>query len=292
MIRPPGRRFAARLVGGEPEVTNGAAGSAIKGIHVMSTNAAKSPIAAKSPAPWVYKESPAVEQLPAASPQTGFEPHVTSKMLDVPGFAAGARLSVFTISRDQRLSRWDLVEEDKSLSTSISETPGAVTGANNRQYFDCRTTLGDDAESSTSAGVGGEGNRATPNDIVTSASDEMRAELLQRGEHGLRKRTRQGRKEEQRRWRLRWRAGCVTDVCDINGLDAVPLVDDSQLREHVGDETDHLPRSPPATTLGESEGTTAKMHEQSPVKEEACTSPAALVAVSGQGLQLVLFGAC
>lgn len=266
MTRLPGRRFAARLVGGKPEVTNGAAGSAIKGINVVSAFPVKHPV------PPVSGESTVVEQHPA-SPQTGFEPHVAAKTPGIPGFAAGVRLhhspialSVFTISRDQRLSRWDLVEEDKSLSTSIPETPG------------------DGADSSSSAGLGGEGNCATRNAdvVVVAASDELRALSLQRQE----------KKVEQRRWRLRWRAGCVTDVCDISGLDVITVVDDSQ-RDMMGDESsDNLPCS--LTTLEQGKGATIKLNEQSPspAEEEGSASPAALVAVSGQGLQLVLFGAC
>lgn len=285
-------------------MTNRAAGSAIKGINVVSAAPVKSPVppvSGKSTAAFAASPvSPVVEQHPAPL-QTGFEPHVTAKMPGVAGFAAGARLhrspialSVFTISRDQRLSRWDLMEEDNSLLTSVSETPIIVTGTNDRQYSDSRTR-GDDADSSSSLGLGGEGNRGTRNaDAAVAACDELRAVLSQQGGDGLRQRTRQEeKKEEQRRWRLRWRAGCVTDVCDISGLDVVPLIDDSPQEEAMGDQSsDHLSCSPSDTALEEGEGTTVKLNEQGAGEEEASASPAALVAVSGQGLQLVIFGAC
>lgn len=273
LICLPDRRFAARLVGGKPEVKNGAAGSAIKGIHVLSAVPVKSPVFDQHPAP----------------PQTGFEPHETAKRPSIPGCRLHhppVALSVFTISRDQRLSRWDLKEEEKALTASSSETPGVGIGANDRQPSVGRT-LGDDADNSSSEGLGGggEGNPATGNAYVPAS--DVPAVLIQQGEHGLRQRVRQDQEEEQKRWQLRWRAGCVTDVCDISGLDAVSLVDSHQ-QETIGEESsDNLPCSPSATTLEEGEGATVKLHE-----EEASASPAALVAVSGQGLQLVLFGAC
>jgi len=153
--------FAVRLVGGTPEVTHGAAGSAIKGVGVLPRN------------------------LPAPA---------GSSVLPVAGNAASPiALIVFTISRDRRLSRWDLAEENQQLD-----------GRDGRQ----------------------------------------RAE-----------------KGERKRWRLRWRAGCITDVADVSGLDVVVLPGDT-------------------------------------IQEDSCSrstrndSPSVLVAVSGQGLQLVLFGAC
>lgn len=188
------RRFAIRLVGGTPEVTDGAAGSAIKGIGVIGVMPRNLPVSpAKSPAsavPSGFSASAAV--LPAAEETAAGDRTRPSPIA----------LTVFTISRDRRLSRWDLAEENDSLAL-------------------------------TSCVDGREGRR--------------------RDEKG-----------ERRRWRLRWRAGCVTDVADVSGLDVVVLPGDAIQEKYCGAST----------------------------SDKAVGSPAALVAVSGQGLQLVLFGAC
>ncbi len=188
----PHRRLAIRLVGGTPEVTTGAAGSAIKGIGVVPRKLPISP--ARSPASAASSEfstsasvPPAAEEKAAAGDRTWPSP---------------IALTVFTISRDRRLSRWDLVEENDSLASCVD---------------------------------------------------------------GMREGRRRDEKEEERkRWRLRWRAGCVTDVADVSGLDVVALPGDAIQEEPCG-----------ASTSNKAGG-----------------SPAALVAVSGQGLQLVLFGGC
>lgn len=240
------RRFAVRLVGGRPEMTHGAAGSAIKGISVVPVN---TPASAESTASAKTRVSPGVEKHPAAGRRT-----------HRPSIAA----SVFTISRDQRLTRWDLVEENKS------DTCTPFTGADGPHSPDSRIR-GDGTERSSSSVVGSLGDQCRQcSHAGGTASD---AGLSHVGSDGLRQGTRQGENEERLRWRLRWRAGCVTDVADVSGLDVYPLPGNV------------------AQSASVNEDTTSEEHGGRTATEAAHASPAALVAVSGQGLQLVVFGA-
>ena len=182
---PTYRRF--RLVGGTPEVTTGAAGSAIKGIGVVPRNFPVSPTADEN-ADSVDKTRP----VPIA-------------------------LTVFTVARDRRLSRWDLVEkEDDSLTSCPEGKPRHVRG-------------------------------------------------------------------NRRRWWLRWRAGCITDVADVSGLDVVLLPGDARQPALCG-MTGFCRHGVEATKEEEARARSGSSKTTFP--------SASLVAVSGQGLQLVLFGGC
>lgn len=238
-------------------MTNGAAGSAIKGISLVPTN---SPVSAGSTP---FTETPVYP---------GVENHL----------AAGDRgrtrrpsiaLSVFTISRDQRLSRWDLVGETESLVTSVSDTCAVVQGADRRvlpQSRDCA----DGAKASSSPGLEDGVDRGRPCSAAAGpAHHDVQTALSHQDSSGdgLRQRTRTNEREERRRWRLRWRAGCVTDVADVSGLDVYPLPGDPK-QHHGNKEADN------------------EEHCDRKAMNEAYVSPATLVAVSGQGLQLFHFG--
>lgn len=221
-------------------MTIGAAGSAIKGISVVPVNPPESVGSINSAEIHI---SPGVENHPAAE----------DRMVR-PSIA----LSVFTIARDQRLSRWDLVEDNTSVTcTSVRETDGP--------YSSESRTRADGADSSSTPGLengGDSGGRRC--DVGDTACQHEQTATSRHGSDELGQRARQDKVEERRRWRLRWRAGCVTDVADVSGLDVYPL-----------------PVGNTAQGASTNEGAV----------NEARVSPAALVAVSGQGLQLVLFDA-
>ncbi|CAM9184864.1 unnamed protein product [Scytosiphon promiscuus] len=174
--RQPGRStVACRLAGGGAEVMEGAAGSAIKGISLI---------------PSVFRS--AARRGSSASPAA----------------------SVFTVSRDQRLSRWDLVEEKLSpMAASASDPTSAAVhvSTTDRQAAVGRPihsgVYGEDLESMLSPRGGRDGS----------------GETAQQG----------GRKGDERgnRWRLRWRSGCVTDVCDVSGLDAVLVPSEPRVQQ-------------------------------------------------------------
>lgn len=265
------RRFAVTLVGGRPELTNGAAGSAIKGISVVP---ASSPISVGYLPSAETHMSPGVEKHPAAGDRTR---------------RSSIALSVFTISRDQRLSRWDLVDENKSLLTSISDTCTAVRGADGRHSSGkFSRTRADGADRSSSRGLENGADRGRRcSDVVGAACGHVQTALPHRDSHGLRQKTRPASNEEHRRWRLRWRAGCITDVADVSGLDVYPLPGGDP-KQHSVSEADALCAQGASTR----EGAINEEDCGRNATNEADVSPAALVAVSGQGLQLVLFGVC
>lgn len=250
------RRFAVKLVRDKPEVTNGAAGSAIKGLSVVPVC---SPVSGGPFPPAETHVSPGVEKHPAAGDRTR-RPSIA--------------LSVFTISRDQRLSRWDLAEEN-TLDTCI-----AIRGVDGRHSSGSRS-LADSPGSSSSQDLcsGGDRGRRCSDVIGGTGRDRVRTALWHPDSDGLRQRTRQDENEEPMRWRLRWRAGCVTDVADVSGLDVYLL---------PGDPKHYTPNGGEAAVCGQSASTEGGRN----ATDEVYVFPGALVAVSGQGLQLVLFGAC
>lgn len=238
-------------------MTNGAAGSAIKGISMVPKNG------------------------PSASSQAyrGVDSHleVGERTRRSP-----IALSVFTISRDQRLSRWHLTEEDKQDNC----TP--VGGTEGPHSLDSRVHA-DGSESSSSPGLGldeSDHARRCSGGGGIACDRNLTATSHQGSSDGLRQRARQDKKEERRHWRLRWRAGCVTDVADISGLGVYALPGDPN--QHAAGETAAF------CALGSStiDGATSEENCGRNAAGEAHVYPAALVAVSGQGLQLVLFGAC
>ncbi|CAM9363463.1 unnamed protein product, partial [Laminaria digitata] len=101
------RRLSVRLVGGGPERTDAAAGSAIKGVSVLPT---------------VLKRT-SLPETTSTKPNTSSAAGSTTAVgSDRPPMV----LTLFTVSRDQRLSRWDIVE-DSSL-TLVSPNFKGVMG--------------------------------------------------------------------------------------------------------------------------------------------------------------------
>ena len=332
------RRFNAGLVGGGPERTDGAAGSAIKGVSVLPT------------------ARPTVLERASLPETTSTDPDTTSAALgsmtadiDRPPVL----LTLFTVSRDQRLSRWDIVEDSSSLA-SVSPNaerarPGRIPaddGSSVRKTGQSQTTPAADGAGSVgvcSAQVEQRARRSnTPCGInIDGYAHDASADITPGGRyveghgHGDARVDgcatssalegtgvlRQGRQVEKwrrrRRWRLVWRAGCVTDVCDVSGLDAVALPLDSQVSENNNSDSSrsnhcHHIRNPYRADRSQQFGrsTSFKDLRTATVCEQgadggdeeiratgssgraALVSPAAIVAVSGQGLQLVHFGAC
>lgn len=223
-------------------MTNGAAGSAIKGISVVPVN------------------------VPSASTQAS---RAVENHLEAGGKTRrpSIALSVFTISRDQRLSRWDLVEANRPDTCTPVGGSSRADGAESSSSPDL--DLHDEGDHARGCSDGGD----------TACNHEQTA-MSRQHRGGSRQRTRQAKKEERRRWRLRWRAGCVTDVADVSGLDVYPLPGDPRTAAFC------------ATGARTKEGAICEEHCGRNVTGETRVSPAALVAVSGQGLQLVVFGSC
>lgn len=183
----------------------------------------------------------------------------------------GAVIPVFTIARDQRLSRWDLVEECLQPKQQQQQQQrrgggGKTSGLMGKgQEASTRMDSLETPVKRDSCSSGGEENdRLTDGFSIGSATARS-------GE------TDRVEVEDRRRWRFDWRAGCITDVCDVSGLDAVAL-------PPLG--------SPSPMVFREREGSQkeAARGGQDDCPEEMTASSAALVAVSGQGLQLVRFG--
>ena len=284
-----------RVIGGGPERTDAAAGSAIKGISVLPT---------------VLKRKSLPETIPT-KPETGSAAGSITAGSDRPPMM----LTLFTVSRDQRLSRWDIVE-DASLTLASPNFKGAAGqyrtpdgGAGGVRVCSAQVERGARRSNTSSCGrdVGGSAH-AVPVDLHTASSPLGGAGGRQDGqvEKGQRR----------RRWRLVWRAGCVTDVCDVSGLDAVILPSGSHPafvgnysssssnfhNSHGPRGGDHRQRLGRSTTLEErgtatvsgqgADGGEGEIGDAGGNPRAAVLSPAAIVAVSGQGLQLVVFGAC
>ena len=219
-------------------------------------------------------------------------------------------LTLFTVSRDQRLSRWDMVEDaSRSLVSLNSKGTGQPRspdgGAGGVRVWSAQAERG--AQRSTSCGSDvGRSARDVPVDSHTASSSL--------GAAGVRQDSQVEKGQRRRRWRLVWRAGCVTDVCDISDLDAVILPSGSHLaidsksssssclNSHDPRGDDHRQQCGRPTTLEErgeatvsdqsTDGGEAEIGETDGSRQAAVAPPAAIVAVSGQGLQLVVFGAC
>lgn len=331
------RQLNARLVGGGPERTDGATGSAIKGISVLPT------------------ARPTVLERASLPETTSTDPDTTSAALGSMTADIGrppVLLTLFTVSRDQRLSRWDIVEDPSLASVSPNAErarPGRIPaddGSSVRKTGQSQTTPAADGAGSVgvfSAQVEQRARRSnTPCGIdidgyAHDASADITPDERDVEGHGHGDACvdgcatssalegtgvlRQGRQVEKwrrrRRWRLVWRAGCVTDVCDVSGLDAVALPSDSQVSEnnnsdssrsnhchhihnpHRADRSQQFGRSTSFKDLGTAtvckqgaDGGDEEIRSTGSSGRAALVSPAAIVAVSGQGLQLVHFGAC
>lgn len=220
--------LSAVLVGGSPDLFDSAAYSAIKGIALIpSLRVTTSP---------GEGAGDTADATPACYRRC-FPPSLT----------------VFSVSRDQRLSRWELV------AAPSPEPP--------------------------------------PQGETEHGCDKQAGSTLLGGRAGRGPRAPEGRRMHGRRWALRWRAGCVTDVCDVSDMDVMTLhpegVFGSGARSRPPRRAGASPRA-----AGEDE---YEYEETAPVQAggkrversdrgEACVvSPAALIAVSGQGLQLVAF---
>lgn len=289
-----------RLVGGGPERTDAAAGSAIKGVSVLPT---------------VLKRT----SLPETTSTKPYTSSAAGSMTAVGSDRPPMVLTLFTVSRDQRLSRWDIVEDSSLTLVSPNfkgvmgqgRTSADICGGGGRV---CSTQVERGAQqnkNASSCGSGVGGSRCDgPVDLQTASSPLGGMGVRQGGQ------AEKGRRRRRRRWRLAWRAGCVTDVCDVSGLDAVILPSDSHsdITSNISSSRDcRNSHNPPhdghrqhcgrSTTL-EEQGTSTISDQSADGGEgeigeagggsrrAALVSPAAIVAVSGQGLQLVVFGAC
>lgn len=217
-------------------------------------------------------------------------------------------LALFTVSRDQRLSRWDLVKDRRR--NAAHSTSSAAYGKH-PVYNDPHSEqpLGHASIKGSGADEGG----ATATNLTPGMSAQGARQSRQNGCEGT------SGMPLSRRWTLTWRAGCVTDVCDVSGIDVIaisshprhPIVsaDDRQSSSPCSTDTslplsldDHRPLIPSFSAKDEginldSQENESTSSEKGPTTGDvascdrtATVSPAALVAVSGQGLQLVLFG--
>lgn len=249
-----------RLIGGGPERTDAAAGSAIKGISVLPT---------------VLKRGSLPETIPTKPNMSSAADSMTAGS-DRPPMV----LTMFTVSRDQRLSRWDIVEDasltlvsPNSKGTRQARTPDG--GAGDVMVCSAQVERGAQRSNTSSCGRGVGGSaRDVPVDLHTASSSLGWVEGRQGGQAD--------KEQRRRRWRLVWRAGCVTDVCDVSGLDAVILPSDS----HPAIDGNN------SSSDRGADGGEGEVGEMGVSRQAAVVSPAAIVAVSGQGLQLVVFGSC
>ncbi|CAM9706006.1 unnamed protein product, partial [Ascophyllum nodosum] len=183
--------------GGAPARMDGAAGSAIKGVVVLPSGERYDPCSAA-----LTVEGPASEHE---------DRNHTSSLV-------GAILSVFTAARDQRLSRWDLVEEVLTPPPYKQQQQRGGTGASPGSANDDHQDLPFRESSSTRRTDGDRGHRAEEADRDTRRARDARMPdgSAAAGEAFL-------SEDAWRRWRFVWRTGCVTDVCDVSGMDAVAL---------------------------------------------------------------------
>ncbi|CAM9218982.1 unnamed protein product, partial [Ectocarpus sp. 6 AP-2014] len=154
------RRSAVRLVAGSPQVIEGAAGSAIKGMQLLPAEpppppknplaklpgpSTESPITMQSPTPsaGIHDDDAAVAPSPSSRSVNFSSSSSTTPTVD-PGVGAGAvppcSLSLFTVARDQRLSRWDLVKDGSSSSSSSSSFGSVGDSSSSEQQQQPATT--------------------------------------------------------------------------------------------------------------------------------------------------------
>lgn len=222
--------------------------------------------------------------------------------------------TIFTLSRDQRLSRWELLENPQPSS----ELPGLGTdgvsahrGNSEKPCLNIRGGRGNFEQRSS------ETNRRVEVDVNVedcSGRGEGGAVGTKTGfpavEHG--EDWRDWMWKGEYRWQLAWRAGCVVDVCDVSSMDVVALpVHEPQaapLIDGYGSCTQTSNEHPRLIEDDLSTGVTASVTDAIDGRKNASNSPnargqdaqgeekrdvssqSALVAVAGQGLQLVHFG--
>ncbi|CAM9466923.1 unnamed protein product, partial [Ectocarpus sp. 13 AM-2016] len=141
------RRSAVSLVADSPQVFEGAAGSAIKGMQLLPVDpppppnppaslpgpSTESPITVQSPNPSAgIRDDDAAVAPPPSSRLANFSSSSSTTPAVERGVGAGARspcsLSLFTVARDQRLSRWDLVKDGSSRSSSSRSSSSFGSG--------------------------------------------------------------------------------------------------------------------------------------------------------------------
>ena len=251
--------------GGAPARMDGAAGSAIKGVVVLPSGERYDPCSAA-----LTVEGPASEHE---------DRNHTSSLV-------GAILSVFTAARDQRLSRWDLVEEVLTPPPYKQQQQRGGTGASPGSANDDHQDLPFRESSSTRRTDGDRGHRAEEADRDTRRARDARMPdgSAAAGEAFL-------SEDAWRRWRFVWRTGCVTDVCDVSGMDAVALPSPRRGPPSATPEGCGGPRGREGGVRRVRDGV-APGHRVVGREEEKLLlspSPPVLVAVCGQGLQLVRF---
>lgn len=331
---------------------NGSAGSAIKGIGVLS-----SPLPSEEqPASGISSnESAGIEVMTSKDRSSERAVHGGHRRSPI-------KLAVFTVSRDQRLSRWDLLgcrsgssvilpqvsqtSSRKTAKCSVNDDDGGGCGSGSADgvkvcYAPNRSNRGahhkgncasvtdescvcvhyDDSGDDSYSGDDADGlSTVEPQAAVLSSSG------IYAGEGGGGQCQKKMGPTCSSKWRLLWRAGCVTDVCDVSGLDVIALPPESGSRQpptRLSSTTtdEHCAccnslKKPQDSTEGVAaesytmegvdgkHGNTFQAAESNTMREEggiftgirsksrtAVSPAAALVAVSGQGLQLVLFGA-
>lgn len=211
--------------------------------------------------------------------------------------------TMFTVSRDQRLSRWEVFETHHGHEKYVRSARGSTSGR--------RGARGDSNHRESEADSAKVAMGANKESLVRGAeTEDVRDETAESvgGRHG------ENRNRRERRWHLKWRAGCVTDVCDVSSLAMVELpVHDSQVDPATGSGdsacTSHTSMGYPTFGLderlvGASSVVSHRTHgETAPVTANLSTSKqrvgeatrdvprqSVLAAVAGQGIQLVLFG--
>lgn len=268
--------------------------------------------------------------LPPAGKDTSNPPTTAS------GNSKRAIATVFSASRDQRLSCWDLFE------VSTCPPRGTVKSSRSSGGSDGKTTprrrgtpgvdengsgetiaSGTEAQSNSEyhvqefggdSGVQVDRKRHSVGDTSNKPSNYFQVGQVHEGDGAtdvtsLRyDKDRREDRQQQRRWELDFRVGCVTDVCDLSDIDVlalpveVPPSATPAARPSYADYTTDRPRNKPddlsACGIDDADASKAQgdvdrggghfdeAHEFGRIR----VSPPALVAVAGQGLQLVLFG--
>lgn len=290
------RLVTARLVGASPDIFPEAAGSAIKGIALVPPQQTTQPTATTSSAMTAAASrdgSGAMPRSTSARENSDRIDHHTPKLVT----------TMFTVSRDQRLSRWEVFENHHGHDKYVCSTRDSTSGRRGaRGDSDHRESEADSERVAIDANKEIHVRGAEPEDVGNETAESVG------GSRG------KSRNRRERRWQLEWRAGCVTDVCDVSSLSvvelpahdvqAVPLAESGDgactSQTSMGYPTSGVSeRSLGASsvvshrTRGGAAPVTANLSsDEQPGGDATRDVPrqSVLAAVAGQGIQLVVFG--
>lgn len=201
--------------------------------------------------------------------------------------------TIFTLSRDQRLSRWELSEHpqpsgDEQLAVGSGDFY-PCRGNFEKTFLKSRGGRGKLEQRVSEMGTSrvevevnvqkclGQGQeRFVGANTISSAAhhgDGWSNKILQR----------------RHRWQLLWKAGCVTDVCDVSSMDVIILPVHEQHGWTDSDQAGTATGISPTAQHSIVENLRTPDHGGQAVANRDVYLQSALVAVAGQGLQLVLF---